>query len=302
MEDLTVNIGLLTLRNPTILASGIMDETADSMKRIIKSGAGAVVTKSVGRKPRRGYPNPTTVELPFGVLNAMGLPNPGIDEYGEEIEKLRNSGVPVIGSIFGKDKEEFSYLARRMEEYNVNAVELNLSCPHASGYGLEVGSDPETVKKIVSSVKDDISIPVFAKLTSNVTSIVDIGKAAEAGGADAVVAINSVKAMKVDIYLKKPILYNKFGGYSGRGIKPIGVRCVYELAKELGIPVIGVGGVETGEDAVEYILAGASAIQVGTGVYYRGIDVFRKINREIMEWMKKNDYKSIEEFRGAALL
>ncbi|HID25489.1 MAG TPA: dihydroorotate dehydrogenase [Thermoplasmata archaeon] len=298
---MSVQISSLNLSNPTILASGVMDETAGAMKRIVKAGAGAVVTKSIGREPREGYGNPTLVELPHGVLNAMGLPNPGIEAYREEMRELCTINVPVIGSIFGRDEAEFSFLAQKMQSYGADAVELNLSCPHASGYGLEIGSQPNLVKNIVHVVKRSTNLPVFAKLTSNVTNIVDIGKAAEEGKADGVVAINSVKAMKIDINLMKPILSNQVGGYSGRAIKPIGVRCVYELAKELRIPIIGVGGVETGADAVEYILAGASAVQIGTGVYYRDITVFKKVCREIGEWMKKNNYSRVDEFRGVAI-
>lgn len=299
--NLSVQISSLNLSNPTILASGIMDETAGAMKRIVKAGAGAVVTKSIGREPREGYSNPTLVELPHGVLNAMGLPNPGIEAYREEMKELCTLNVPVIGSIFGRDEAEFSFLAQKMQSYGADAVELNLSCPHAKGYGLEIGSQPDLVKNIVHVVKRSTNLPVFAKLTSNVTNIVDIGKAAEEGKADGVVAINSVKAMKIDINLMKPILSNKVGGYSGRAIKPIGVRSVYELAKELRIPIIGVGGVETGADAVEYILAGASAVQIGTGVYYRDITVFKKVCKELGEWMEKNNYSRVDEFRGVAL-
>jgi len=299
--DLSVRIGKLELRNPTILASGIMDETADSIKRVAEEGAGAVVTKSVGKEPREGYANPTVVELEHGILNAMGLPNPGIEAYAEEMEELRDLNIPVIGSIFGSDEKEFSFLARKMQEYGARAIELNLSCPHASGYGAETGSQPDVVKSIVHAVKHSVDLPVFAKLTSNVTSIVEIGKAAEEGGADGVVAINSIKAMKIDVNLKKPILSNKVGGYSGPAIKPIGIRCVYELAQELNIPIIGVGGIKCGEDAVEYILAGASAVQIGGGIYYRDMRIFREVCKEMENWMKSNNYSAIEEFRGVAL-
>ncbi|HEB37308.1 MAG TPA: dihydroorotate dehydrogenase [Thermoplasmatales archaeon] len=301
MVDLSVRIGKLELRNPTILASGIMDETADSIKRVAEEGAGAVVTKSVGKEPREGYANPTVVELEHGILNAMGLPNPGIEAYAEEMEELRDLNIPVIGSIFGSDEKEFSFLARKMQEYGARAIELNLSCPHASGYGAETGSQPDVVKSIVHAVKHSVDLPVFAKLTSNVTSIVEIGKAAEEGGADGVVAINSIKAMKIDVNLKKPILSNKVGGYSGPAIKPIGIRCVYELAQELNIPIIGVGGIKCGEDAVEYILAGASAVQIGGGIYYRDMRIFREVCKEMENWMKSNNYSAIEEFRGVAL-
>lgn len=298
---LEVKIANLKLKNPTILASGIMGESSGSLIRVAKSGAGALVTKSIGSDARTGYPNPTVVELECGILNSMGLPNPGIEEFGKEIEDIKDIDIPIIGSIFGRDKEEFSMLAKRMEEYGLDAVELNLSCPHAKGYGLEIGGDPDLVKSITREVKRNVSIPVFPKISANVRDVVEIGKAVEEGGADGIVAINSVKAMKIDLSTKKPILHNKFGGYSGRGIKPIGVRCVYELASELSIPVIGVGGIETGKDAAEYILAGATAVEIGSAIFYRDVDVFRKVCQELEEWMKDNGYESIEDFRGLAL-
>jgi len=298
---LEVKIANLKLKNPTILASGIMGESSGSLIRVAKSGAGALVTKSIGSDVRIGYPNPTVVELECGILNSMGLPNPGIEEFGKEIEDIKGIDIPIIGSIFGRDKEEFSMLAKRMEEYGLDAIELNLSCPHARGYGLEIGGDPDLVKSITREVKRNVSIPVFPKISANVRDVVEIGKAVEEGGADGIVAINSVKAMKIDLSTKKPILHNKFGGYSGRGIKPIGVRCVYELASELSIPVIGVGGIETGKDAAEYILAGATAVEIGSAIFYRDVDVFRKVCQELEEWMKDNGYESIEDFRGLAL-
>ena len=302
LADISTNIGSLPLKNPTMLASGIMDEDAGSMKRIIKCGAGAIVTKSIGLQPREGYPNPTLIELEYGILNAMGLPNPGIDEFGEEILQLKKSKTPIIGSIYGANAKEFIELGQKMEDYGVSAIELNLSCPHAKRYGLEVGSDPKLIQTITSSVKVNVKIPVFVKLSPNVTNISEIAKAAESGNADAIVAINSVKAMKIDLDLKRPILSNKIGGYSGRAIKPIGVRCVYEIAEHVDIPIIGVGGILSGEDAIEYMMAGASAIQIGAGVYYRELDIFKKIKKEIEQWIDKHSYKKISDIVGVAHL
>ena len=279
-----------------------MDEDAGSMKRIISCGAGAVVTKSIGIKSREGYANPTIVELECGILNAMGLPNPGINEFGEEIKKLKRLNAPIIGSVFGSNSKEFVELGKKMQSYGANALELNMSCPHAKGYGLEIGSDPRLVKEIISKVKDSVDIPVFVKLSSNVANLNEIAKAAEKGNADGIVAINTIKAMKIDIELKIPVLANKIGGYSGKAIKPIGVRCVYEIAENVDIPIIGVGGVTTGEDALEYIMAGASAVQIGTGIYYRELDVFKKVCKEMENWMKGHSVKKLSELIGAAHL
>ena len=279
-----------------------MDKDAGSMKRIINSGAGAIVTKSIGLEPRNGYPNPTVVELEHGFLNAMGLPNPGIEFFKEELKKLKKSNVPIIGSIFGSNIKEFLKLAEKMQNYEIDALELNMSCPHAKGYGFEIGSDPKLVKNITLKVKEFIETPVFVKLSPDLTNIIDIAKSAEAGNADAIVAINTVKAMKIDLDLKIPVLSNKIGGYSGKAIKPIGIRCVYEISKNVEIPVIGVGGINTGEDVIEYFMAGASAVQVGSGIYYRGVGIFKIICDEIEKWMKEHGYNNLSEIIGAAHL
>jgi dihydroorotate dehydrogenase (NAD+) catalytic subunit len=275
-----------------------MNEDAGSMERVFDSGAGAIVTKSIGLKSREGYPNPTVIELEHGILNAMGLPNPGIDEFEEEIKKLKQLKIPIIGSIFGSNSNEYIKLAKKMQNYGADALELNMSCPHAKGYGLEIGSDAKLVMEITSKVKDSIKIPVFVKISPNLINIVEIAKSAEKGLADGIVAINTIKAMKIDLELKMPVLSNKVGGYSGKAIKPIGIRCIYEISQRVDIPVIGVGGITTGEDALEYIMAGATGLQIGSAVYYRGIDVFKKIYNEIEIWMKNHGHKNISELIG----
>jgi dihydroorotate dehydrogenase (NAD+) catalytic subunit len=300
VSNISTTIGTLRLKNPTLLASGIMDEDAGSMQRMIDCGAGGIVTKSIGMQPREGYANPTVVELEYGLLNAMGLPNPGIEQYGQEMKKLQKSKIPIIGSIFGATVDEFVSLARKMEQYGAAGVELNVSCPHAKRYGLEVGCDTILLKNIVSSVTRQIHIPVFVKISPNVTNLIEIAQAAEQGNADAIVAINTVKGMKIDLDTTYPVLANKIGGYSGKAIKPIGIRCVYEIAQNVDIPIIGAGGITTGEDAVEYFMAGASAVQIGSAVYYRGPDVFKHICKEIEAWMKKQGYSKIADLIGAA--
>ncbi|AGB04135.1 dihydroorotate dehydrogenase family protein [Aciduliprofundum sp. MAR08-339] len=295
---LETSVGTLRFKNPLILASGILDESGDTMLRIAKIGAGGIVTKSVGMEPRKGYENPVVYELPYGLLNAMGLPNPGIENFRDEIAKAKNGGVPIIGSVFGATVEDFVYLGKKMQEYGADALELNLSCPHAKGYGMEVGTDLELVSEIVEELKKNLKIPVWAKLTPNTESIVKIAKAAE--NADALVLINTVKAMAIDVDAKMPVLKNIFGGLSGPAIKPIGVRAVYEVAAEIEKPIVGVGGITNGRDALEYIMAGASAVEIGTAIYLRGIEVFKSVAREIEDWMRKNGYERIEELVGLA--
>ncbi|MFQ5884028.1 MAG: dihydroorotate dehydrogenase [Thermoplasmata archaeon] len=300
MVDLQTSVGELKLKNPTMLASGILGETGELLLRVAKSGAGAVVTKSIGLEPREGHPNPTVIEFEFGLLNAVGLANPGIQDFKEELEIAMKGEVPVIGSIFGKGAREFAELATKMEEYGASAVELNLSCPHAEGLGHEIGAEPKKVEQITKEVKGSVSIPVFPKLTPNVKDIVALADAASKGGADAVVAINSVRAMAISPETKMPILANKIGGLSGTAIRPIGVRCVYEIWREVSIPVIGVGGISSGMDALQYLMAGASAVQIGSGVWIGGPGVFSNVCKEIEGFLEENDYKSLKEVIGAA--
>lgn len=299
ISDISTSIGNINLSNPFILASGILDENGYTMKRILSEGASAAVTKSIGMEERNGYKPPiVAIDDPI-FINAVGLPNPGILNVGEEIKTARESGKPVIGSIFGKDENEFIELAGKMEEYGVLAVELNLSCPHVKGFGSEIGGDPNLVRKIVKGVKGAISKPVWSKLSPNVTNLLDIANAAS--DSDALVLINTVRGMKIDIYSKKPVLSNKVGGLSGSSIKPVGIRSVYEVKSNMDIPVIGVGGIESGFDAVEYIMAGATAVQIGTAVWKYGRAVFSKVTNELLEFMGSEGYGKIEEFRGIAL-
>ncbi|UCF08671.1 MAG: dihydroorotate dehydrogenase [Thermoplasmata archaeon] len=301
MVDLSTTISGLRMKNPTMLASGILGESGESLFRIAGKGAGAVVTKSIGMEPKIGHKNPSFVEMEHGVLNAMGLPNPGIEAFSEEVSKAVASGIPVLGSIFGKDKGEFITLARKMEEYGVQGLELNLSCPHAKGYGAELGHDRNIVREITEAVKNAVRIPVFPKLSPNVESIADIALAVEEAGGEGVVVINTMKAVAINAELAMPVLANAVGGLSGPAIKPIGLRCVYEIRKGTELPIIGVGGVITGRDAVEYFMAGASAVQIGSGIYYRGRDVFTLVCGEIEKFMEKQGYESIEEMVGIAV-
>jgi dihydroorotate dehydrogenase (NAD+) catalytic subunit len=301
MADLRTRIAGMEMENPIMLASGILGQTGESLLRIVnEGGAGAVVTKSIGAEPRNGHGSPCLLELENGILNAMGLPNPGINTFEEEMKIASSSGAPVIGSIFADSSEKFAMLARKMEVYGANAVELNLSCPHAEKYGLDIGSDPDKVAEIVKTVKSAVKIPVFAKLSPMVPDIAAIALAAEKAGCDAIVAINTMRAMKIEVRIGKPVLFNKIGGLSGPAIKPVGVRAVFEIAGRVKIPVIGVGGICTGEDALEYMMAGASAVQIGSAVRYRGTDVFGKICQEIDNFMDANGYDKLTDVVGLA--
>ncbi|QLC50433.1 dihydroorotate dehydrogenase [Methanolobus zinderi] len=294
-----IEITGLKLRNPTILAAGIMGTTAASLVRVAKEGAGAVVTKSIGPQPKEGHKNPSMVNLGYGFLNAMGLPNPSYPDFSAELETAgAKADVPVIASIFGGNSDEFVQVAEGLADAGADAFELNVSCPHAQGYGASIGCDACAVEEITASVSDMTDIPVWVKLTPNVTDIVSIGEAAQRGGADAIVAINTVRGMAIDIHSGYPLLGNRFGGLSGSAVKPVAVKCVYDLYEALDIPVIGVGGISCWEDAVEMMMAGASAVQIGSAVY-DGVDVFRSIADGIDSFLADRDL-SFDDIIGLA--
>lgn len=297
-SQLEVYIANLRLRNPLMLASGILDETGKTMERVARIGVGAIVTKSVGIEPRMGNRNPTVVTLDNGLINAMGLPNPGIDEFEDEIEHAKKGNVPLIGSIFGNTANEYAYLAKKMESYGVDGLELNLSCPHAKGTGVELGADTKLISKIVKKVRDSTKLPVFVKLSPMTHDIVALGLIAEKSGASGIVAINTIRAMKIDVTLMRPVLSNIYGGLSGSAIRPIGVRCVYELYENLKIPIIGVGGIENWNDVIEYILAGAQAVQIGTSIWKKGLNIFKKINKDLKIYLRKNKLSRISDIVG----
>ena len=288
------------MKNPTMLAAGILGSTAASLNWAARSGAGAVVTKSFGLNPNKGYANPTTVEVTGGVINAIGLSNPGVNNFKDELEKL-NKSVPAIASLYGANPEEFSEIAARVEGL-VDALELNVSCPHAmGGCGSAIGQDPDLTAEIVRSVKKSVKIPVFVKLTPNVTDITDIAKHAENAGADALTMINSLgPGMRIDIETGNPILKNRFGGLSGPAVKPIAVRCVFDVYDSVNIPIIGVGGIRDYKDVLEFLYAGASCVQIGTSIMYEGMDIFEKILNGLERFMNGNGYESVDEMVGIA--
>lgn len=300
MVDLETDVAGLHLWNPTMLASGFLDETGASMLRVYREGAGAVVTKSIGPEAREGYPNPTIVELDVGMLNAVGLPNPGIVEFEAEVKIALQGGAVVVGSVYGKDAAEYAAVAARMASYGVHAIELNLSCPHAKGLGTEIAQSEEAVLEFTKAVKDVVDIPVFPKLSPNVADIAAFGVAAEAAGADGIVAINTVKAMAIAPELKMPLLANRYGGLSGPAIRPIGVKAIYDLYEAVDVPLVGVGGIASGRDALEYILAGASAVQIGTAIATRGLGVFEAVKKELASLLEEIGLTSVKEAVGAA--
>jgi len=297
---IATEIAGLQLSNPTILASGILGYTGLSLKSVIEAGAGAVVTKSMGLEPRTGYPNPTVVQTDCGLLNAMGLPNAGISHFKEEMNQLKNSKTPTIVSIYGFSSEEFGNVAETAVKLGADAIELNVSCPHIKKAGAEIGCDPILLTEIVREVKRKVDKPVIAKLTPNVTNIAEIAKAAEEAGADAITAVNTFKAMAIETETGRPLLANKFGGLSGPAIKPIAVRCVYDIYRSVDVPVIGCGGITCWQDAVEDMLAGASAVQIGTAVAFKGVEVFGSVVKGIEAYLKRKNFKNVKDIVGLA--
>jgi len=288
----------IRLKNPTILASGILGVTKESVDRIGKAGAGAVTLKSLCHEERKGFDNPTMFAYDGTFLNAVGLPGQGIDSAIRDFKRLDNLSVPVIGSIYGYRIEQFGQVAKKMASLNPSMIEVDISCPHMD-YGKPYYADAGLTAKITKAVKKNAGrIPVSIKLSPNVYDIKEIAHAAEKSGANAITAINAASGMVIDIQARKPVLANKIGGVTGPALKPIAVRCVYEVYETVKIPIIGTGGVTYGKDAVEMIMAGATCVGIGSGIYYRGIGIFRKVCDEMTAWMKKNKVRNLNEIRG----
>ena len=297
---LEVEILNMKLKNPILLAAGVLGSTASSLNWAARNGAGGIVTKSFSLEQNKGYPNPTTVEVRGGIINAIGLSNPGVQAFKVELEKI-DGKVPTIASLYGSSPEEFSMVAKEVDDM-VDALELNVSCPHAmTGCGASIGQDPDLTAEIVRKVKQTVQIPVIVKLTPNVTDIIEIAVAAANAGCDGLTLINSLgPGMCIDLETARPVLSNRFGGMSGPAIKPIALRCVYQVYEAVKIPIIGVGGIMDYADAVEFLYAGARCIQVGTAVMYQGLDVFQRIANGMERFMKDKEFHSVDEMVGLA--
>ena len=281
-----------------MLASGILGISLEVFARLYKDGAGALVTKSLSKEPWDGYPNPTIVGVKSGYLNAVGLSNPGAPYFAKMIES--NTTVPIIVSLVGSLEEDFTFMIKQFENVKILGYELNLSCPHVEKVGLDVGDDPDLVKKIVKSVKSHSKVPVIAKVGLGSSDYLETVSAACESGIDGITAINTIRAMGIDVETTRPLLSNKIGGLSGSAIKPIAVRCVYEISSKFDIPIIGCGGVSDWEDAVEFILAGASAVQIGSAIGEKWTGIFSEINNGISKYMEKKGISKINEMIGIA--
>ena len=267
--ELSVQLGRLWLRNPILVASGTFGYAREMQNLVRLNSLGGILPKTITLQARPGNTPWRTVETASGLLNSIGLDNDGVDYFIQHhLAYLRTLDTAVVVSIAGKSHHEFTELAGRIQAAGgASAIELNLSCPNVSG-GVDFGTDTTLCCQVVQAVRDVCNLPILAKLTPNVAKITEIAKAAEAGGADAVCCVNTLLGMAIDWRKKKPLLGNVMGGLSGPAIKPVALRCVYQVAGAVKIPVVGIGGIATIDDVMEYLAAGASAIQVGTANYY----------------------------------
>jgi dihydroorotate dehydrogenase (NAD+) catalytic subunit len=267
--DLTVRLGRLTLPNPILVASGTFGYAREMAGLVKLSRLGGMIPKTITRDPRAGNRPWRTVETAAGLLNSIGLDNDGIDAFcREHLPFLGGIGCPLIVSIAGANHDDFVFMAERLDKQpGITALELNISCPNVSG-GVDFGTDPQMCGRLVGGVRQATSVPVIAKLTPNVTNIVPIAQAASEAGADAVSLINTVLGMAVNWRTRRPMLGNGLGGLSGPAIKPVALRCVHQVAQRLDVPIIGVGGIATLDDVMQFLVTGASAVQVGTANFY----------------------------------
>ena len=296
--DMKVNIAGVEWKNPVTVASGTFGSGAEFSEFVDLNQLGAVTTKGVANVPWPGNPTPRVEEVYGGMMNAIGLQNPGIDLFCErDIPFLRQYDTKIIVNVCGKSTEDYCEVVERLADEEVDMLEINISCPNVKEGGIAFGQNPKAAEDITKAVKKYAKQPVIMKLSPNVTDIAEMAKAVEAGGADAVSLINTLTGMKIDIHRKTFAIANKTGGVSGPIVHPIAVRMVYQVANAVKVPIIGMGGISCAEDAIEMILAGASAVSVGTANFHNPA-VTMEIVAGIEDYMKKNGFESVEEMVG----
>ena len=299
MTDTRIRIAGVELKNPVMTASGTFGSGEEYSEFVDLNQLGAVVTKGVADVPWPGNPTPRIAEVYGGMLNAIGLQNPGIEVFCErDIPFLRKYDTKIVVNVCGHAPEEYLRVVERLAEEKIDLMEINISCPNVNANFLAFGQEPACVEQLTAQIKKIARQPIIMKLTPNVTDITEVARAAEAGGADAVSLINTLTGMKIDVQRRTFALANKTGGMSGPAVKPVAVRMVYQVAQAVEIPIIGMGGIVTAEDALEFILAGASAVSVGTANFFRR-EATLEVVRGIEEYMEKNGVKHIQELIGA---
>lgn len=298
MINTKVNIAGVELKNPVMTSSGTFGSGREYSEFVDINKLGAVVVKGVADKPWSGNNSPRIAEVYGGMLNSVGLQNPGVDYFiKEDIPFLRQFDTKIIVNVCGHTIDEYTNVVKKLNGKDVDMLELNISCPNVAEGGMAFGTEPEMVEKVVSEVKKYADKPLIVKLSPNVTDITTIAKAAENGGADALSLINTITGMKIDIYKRKTVLANKIGGMSGPAVKPVAVRMVYQVNKAVKLPVIGMGGISNGEDAIEFIMAGAMGVSVGTANFINPFATIEVIDG-IESYMKNYNVSDISEIRG----
>ncbi len=295
----SVNLCGVTLKNPVMTASGTFGSGAEFSEFVDLNKLGAVVTKGVANVPWMGNPTPRVAEVYGGMLNAVGLQNPGIDLFCKrDIPFLKQYDTKIIVNVCGHTTEEYLEVVERLAKEDIDLMEINISCPNVKEGGIAFGQDPRAVEAITKAVKEKAKQPIIMKLSPNVTDITEMAKAAEAGGADALSLINTITGMKIDIHRRSFVLANKTGGMSGPAIHPVAVRMVYQTAQAVKVPIIGMGGIMNADDAIEMILAGAAAVSVGTA-NFTDPKVCEKVVAGIEDYMRKYNVEDVKELVGA---
>ena len=296
--NLKVDLAGVTLNNPIMTASGTFGSGEEYSEFVDLNRLGAVVTKGVANVPWEGNPTPRVAEVYGGMLNAIGLQNPGIDLFVErDIPFLTQYDTKIIVNVCGRTTEDYCEVVERLSDQPVDMLEINISCPNVKEGGIAFGQDPKAVEAITKEIKKHAKQPVIMKLSPNVTDITEMAKAAEAGGADVLSLINTLTGMKINIRNRKFALANKTGGMSGPAVHPIAVRMVYQVAQAVNLPIIGMGGISCAEDAIEFLLAGASAVSVGTANFHDPAVTLKVING-IEAYMKKNGFETVKDMVG----
>ncbi len=303
MVNLSVEFCGVRFSNPTVLASGVLGVTASSLKNVVRAGAGGVTTKSIWLEEHIGHKNPTMFGTEHYFLNAVGLSDAGIGKAVDETfpEYNKDKPAPIIANIVESTVDRFAELTEEIDACEPDIIELNLGCPNVEGeHGKPFSCVAADAARVVKACRERTKRPLIVKLTPNVSDIASVAVACAAEGADGFCAINTLYGMGIDINLRRPILTNKSGGLSGPGIKPSAVKAVYDIYKATALPIIGTGGIMTGEDVIEIMMAGARLVGIGTMIYYRGAEGFGEIVKEMEKWCKENGVKNIEEIIGAA--
>ncbi len=297
-RELSVNIAGVIVQNPVTTASGTFGSGREYSEFVDLNKLGAVTVKGVSNVPWKGNNTPRIAETYGGMLNSVGLQNMGVDNFIEnDIPFLRQYHTKIIVNVCGHTIEEYCQTVEKLSNADVDLLELNISCPNVTEGGITFGTDIKMVQKVVSEVKRYAKQPLIVKLTPNVTDITEIAKAAVYGGADALSLINTLQGMKIDIHKKKAVLANKIGGFSGPAVKPVAVRMIYQVAKAVNVPIIGMGGICNGEDAIEFIMAGATAVAIGTANFSNPMATIETIEG-IQQYMEQYNIKDINEIRG----